>query len=640
MYALRSVLRIRPVRSVRSVLPISRNFGNSIGLFNQSNTAQPIPENPVATPKTSPPEVVSAPISKYSVDELAKSGKFDKTIIDALKAANFRNLTPVQETSLIPILEENGLVVRAKTGTGKTLAFVVPTLQATLSSFNRNSRGVSTLVIAPTRDLALQIETEYKKVISNLPRNLKQNADIIVLTGGKKTRINVKNPPSIVVGTPGRLLDQLSNPNVARLFKDLKYRVYDEADRLLDVGFEQTLSEIDQILVAASRDKFKSILFSATIDSDVDSFAREHIDENYKYINCVNENEPEAHENIHQSLISCTDSVDTYATSFSYIANHLQHKAPFKCMVFLPTVTSTEWFYQSLVRGIDNGLFEVRPSNVVRLHGQRSQAARDNTVRHFRNMKSGIMVCTDVAARGLDFNDVTHVIQLTPSVSVADYIHKVGRTARAGKEGKAILFLTKNEQRYATILKKERGVKFEEVINSEDIEKAHATIFDQVRIDEEEIEQFITTYLSFQSQVTQKHRLDRHKSIADTMELYRALLGQPDKTMQVSYKYATEVLKLDHTLGDLYFNIPGGLSRGGGGNRKSKRDFFGAGRNSYSPRYNDRNDRGGQRGSRNSGRPSYGGSYASSYNKPNYSKNSGGSKNYRRNDRNNYDDSY
>lgn len=628
MNTLRSVLRIRPARSLAIAFPVGRSLHASAIRWNQVSNPQPVATSNVEINTEQAPQTTE--VASVGVDELASSGKFDKSIILALKAAKFLNLTPVQQKSLVPILEEDGIVVRAKTGTGKTLAFVVPTLQTSLEVFDRRRKGVSTLVIAPTRDLALQIESEYKKVISKLPRSLQQNADILVLTGGKRTSINVRDPPSIVVATPGRLLDQLSNPKKAAVFKNLKYRVYDEADRLLDVGFEQTLGDIDDILVQNAPDGFKSILFSATIDADVDSFARQHISENYKYINCVSEHEPEAHENIHQSLITCKDSTDVFKTSFSYIANHLQHKVPFKCMVFLPTVASTEWFYQSLVRGVDNGVFDARPLSFVRLHGKRTQSARDKVVGQFRRMQSGIMVCTDVAARGLDFNDVTHVMQLTPSVSVADYIHKVGRTARAGKEGKAILFLTKNEMKYSTILRKERGVNFEEVIEAEDIEKPHEDILDLVRINEEEIELFISTYLSFQTQVAQKHRFDSHRAIVDIMELYRTILSQPDATMQISYKYATEILRLDYTLSDKYFNVPGGLHRGGGGSRKSKRDFFGAGRSSYSPRFNDNNSSGNK-----FRKPGYRGSSGSDYSKTRFNdykpdRNSG--EGYRRND--------
>lgn len=533
--------------------------------------------------------------------ELAKTGHVHKSILSAITRANFKTLTPVQDKSLVPILEEEkGVVCRAKTGTGKTLAFVIPTLQCALENIelSRDSKGkVQALVIAPTRDLALQIENEYKKILQYMPHKFKNKLRIEVHMGGRKTRTG-SVAPAIVIATPGRLNDNLHNSRFADMFSDLKYRVYDEADRLLDEGFSITLDDIDRRLkdvreMLESTSTFKSVLFSATVDKTVSNFARSVIGEEYKFINCVDENEPEAHENIEQTLIKTNNVGESFNAALSFIINNMTNNG-FKAMVFLPTITATDWFYSMLMNARDRELYDTRQtrklgSKILRLHGKMSQTARDRTVRDYRRLSHGILVCTDVAARGLDFSDVSDVVQMGPSSEVADYIHKIGRTARAGASGKSILFLSSLEKNYIKALQTKRGVKFAHEIKHEAAE-ADRKLVAEIGSHAEDVESFIPAFLGFYKQIGSAYKISERDSLAQIMDYYRFLLGDSEAKLSVGKGFVRHVLNIPPREASLYFEVPGGFNFSAtNNNRSSKRTFMDTsdrrGRN-----FNSRND--------------------------------------------------
>jgi len=518
-------------------------------------------------------------------DGLAKTGLVHKDILKALNLAKFKTLTPVQEKSLVPILKENGVVCRAKTGTGKTLAFVIPTLQCALENFDptRGARGkVHALVIAPTRDLALQIESEYKKIIQNMPNQAKNKVRIEVHMGGRKTKPS-NFAPAIVIATPGRLNDNLSKSRFANMFTDLKYRVYDEADRLLDEGFSVTLDDIDNQLkqvrsmATITNASFKSVLFSATVDKSVSNFAKSVMGEDYKFINCVDENEPEAHENIEQTLVKTNTIGESFNGALAYIINNMSNSG-FKAMVFLPTVTATDWFYSMLMNAKDKDMYDTQKtrkygSKILRLHGKMSQAARDRTVRDYRRLSHGILVCTDVAARGLDFSDVSDVVQMGPSSEVADYIHKIGRTARAGASGRSILFLSSAEKNYSKALQSKRGVQFKHEIKYETAEE-DGELVKQIGADVEDVESFIPTFLGFYKQVGSAYRIAQHDSLSQIIDYYRFLINDPEAKLSVGKGFLRNVISVPPRDASLYFDVPGGFNFSTTNNRSAKRTFM------------------------------------------------------------------
>lgn len=534
-----------------------------------------------------------APVIIKNLEDLKLTKRVDNLVIEALGRAGFNDFTPVQSQALIPIIDEpKGIVVRAQTGTGKTLTFIIPTLNLVTEEVTKlrpgeYSKSASTLVIAPTRDLAMQIEAEYKKVWSRMDSKWRLKISIDLMIGGHRSKVNAHRPPSVIVATPGRLLANLKEPRFERAMSNIKYRVYDEADRLLDDGFKDELDSIDEILRDAHEKYhpdtpgFKSILFSATVDQSVSRFAKSQIGNDYTYINCVSKEDGEAHKNIHQVLVKTPDISGSWNGALEYIFEGFG-KPGFKSIVFLPTVFSVDLFYQALKSAQQKRLLpraEGRSPVILRLHGKMTQSARDRLVRSFREAKDGVFVSTDVAARGLDFNDVSDVIQVAPSSEPADYTHKVGRTARAGAKGKATLFLAQNQMKYKSILEKDRGIVFAEEKELADSETNYeGGAFSHVEVDEDLAREFITSFLSAQKQLDSKYRSNYERTMAESMTFYRQLTKDPEARLRVSATFVKKAYGVEpHRVSDI-FEITGLSSYEGsrnmGNNRSYKRNTF------------------------------------------------------------------
>ncbi|EGW30951.1 uncharacterized protein SPAPADRAFT_52142 [Spathaspora passalidarum NRRL Y-27907] len=547
-------------------------------------------------------------------------GKVSASIIESLKRNNFNTLTPIQQLSLLPLLKtEKGMVCRAKTGTGKTLTFIIPTLESAIA---RKTPGVDTLVVAPTRDLAQQIFEEYLKVISKLPAKVRKPR-VALITGGRSGRINLRDPEAIVIATPGRLAADLDNRSAAELFDSLSFRVYDEADRLLDIGFEPTLDSIhDSIMrVRANPDKpLKSLLFSATIDDCMTNFAVKHINPKYDYINTVADDEPNVHENIHQILVECEDAIDKYQTAISYIADAVQEEH-FRGIVFLPTKTSVDWLEDYLKQISQAGIASERrlfghkgEAQLLKIHGGMTVSRRENALRMFKNCPKGLLIATDVVARGIDVKEVTHVFQFGVSDDPLDYVHKVGRTGRAGKTGKAVTFLTTSERPYTNTLARRAQVSFKEMIKSSEI---HQYDIYKVQADYEETKEFMLPNFSFLIQTCDKYRLNLNKLVEENMEFFRRVTGEADAKIRLSGFMKGSLKRVSRDISDEYFvgggggsaggYRDGGYSRGGGynsGRQGSYGNYTRSDRGGYNNRGGDRgyNNRGGyNRGDRGSG---------------------------------------
>lgn len=587
----------------------ARLFSTTLRRLNASTDTQaPHNGDPIATAEQSS-KPIAVPFS--SLKDLTK---LDRSIYSGLKQRKLDTMTVVQERAIVPMMKtETGIVVRAKTGTGKTLAFAIPCIQAALENTKQTMKGhAQALIVAPTRDLALQIEAEFKKITLQQSRSVQRKNEIKILIGGRRNDINPRSTPAIIIATPGRLEAILRNPKMLPMFSDLKFRVYDEADRLLDQGFAPTLEVIEERLQEARQDALepnltlRTALFSATVDDAVTLFAQDTIGNDYEYINCVEKDAEESHENIHQGIVRTKTIKDSFEASFSYILDHMNDK-DFKAIVFLPTVTGTEYYFRLLQAAKDENLNDIHTkgrkygSRILRLHGKMSQAARDRTVRDFRRISHGVLVCTDVAARGLDFNDVSHVIQMCPSSTVADYIHKIGRTARAGARGKARIFISEPEMKFINTLQRERGIKFKD-----DVEYVQdpntAQHFQRLGASEPEaLEEFLKTFLGFASSVTGVYNFNKKKIIDESFALYRHILNDPSAKLRIGRLFVTEVLRLPGHEAAQYFDVPGGFDTRSSNDRRSKRTFMGD--------RGFRSDRGGYgKRDRNSGpRHSYGG---------------------------------
>ena len=342
----------------------------------------------------------------------------------------FDDMTPVQAASIDPILKGGDCLVQAKTGTGKTLAFLIPAIQKMMPVKNN---GVKILVITPTRELAQQILKEAENLTANT--NFKTR---LAIGGTNKTTewSKIERGCDILVATPGRLLDHLADSDLGDRLQALQTLVLDEGDRLLDMGF---LPDLKRICSSLPVDR-QGLLFSATMPDHVEKVTKTVLKAHHEFISTVPKGEI-IHDRVPQTLIEVPTFSDT-APALLALMNTI---IPTKTIIFAPTAALADW-YSSLI-----------PSLV--LHSRHSQSKRTTITNQFKEMSSGVLVATDIIARGLDFPDITHVIQVGVPADRESYIHRLGRTARAGKDGSGILLLTGHETWFSTHILKD--IKFD-----------------------------------------------------------------------------------------------------------------------------------------------------------------------------------
>lgn len=497
-------------------------------------TSSTLSEQTDAKEEVAEKALVTKESDQITLDDFLEDERFNKSLRKAVQSLGFERFTPVQERGILPFMSENGVVCKAKTGTGKTLSFVIPLMNKCLEQLKAEKRrsSVRGLIIAPTRDLARQIYEDIMKLCNYSP-DLKRKVSVALWCGGTQRQNNNRSAkPNIVVGTPGRILDNLGSKG--RDFADLEYRVFDEADRLLDQGFEDTLYDIDDALQQLRNptiSPLKNTLFSATVDDTVIKFARAQIGEEFKYINCVSHKEAESHKAIHQELVK----TESFQDSFCGAISHILEKLPtpnYKAILFLPTKVFCESTYDML-RNL------TRSRNIYRLHGDLSQARRDRTTADFKKAKSGILICTDVAARGMDFKNITEVVQVGGSRDLSDYVHKIGRTGRAGALGSAKLYLSSPEMPFANLLKRKMGIEFSETteLGPQEVEP----IFERVSVHPDDVENQIGSLMGAQKSIADTYRLDKHEIVKDVVDLYRLMIGDPSAKYFMSSKKFTTI---------------------------------------------------------------------------------------------------
>ncbi|WP_010278289.1 DEAD/DEAH box helicase [Paenibacillus senegalensis] len=336
--------------------------------------------------------------------------------------------TEIQERCIPPLLHGHDVIGRAQTGTGKTLAFVLPILQRL-----RPDQGeVQALIVAPTRELALQITAEIKKVTAD-----SEDCRVLAVYGGQdveKQMRQLKNQVQLVVGTPGRLLDHLRRGtlNLGRL----SMLVLDEADQMLHIGF---LNEVEAILDATPSSR-QTMLFSATMPQQVQRLAEQYMN-NPQTIR-VQENQITVQQT-KQIAVETTDR-----GKLSALTQLLDRYRPYLAVVFCRTKRRASKLNEQLQEaGYDSD----------ELHGDLSQAKREQVMKRFREAKLQVLVATDVAARGLDVEGVTHVFNYDMPLDTESYIHRVGRTGRAGGDGLAVTLVTPRDN--AQLAKIEEGIR-------------------------------------------------------------------------------------------------------------------------------------------------------------------------------------
>lgn len=350
----------------------------------------------------------------------------------ALADMGFTTMTPVQAKAIPPLLAGKDVLGAARTGSGKTLAFLIPAVELLHRMKFKPRNGTGIIIVSPTRELALQIFG----VAKDLMAHHSQTFGIVI--GGANRRAEaekLEKGVNLIVATPGRLLDHLENTK-GFVFRNLKALVIDEADRILEIGFEEEMKKIIKIL---PNDDRQSMLFSATQTTKVQDLARISLRPGPLHVDVDKEEATSTVSTLSQGYVVCS-SDRRFLLLFTFLKKNLKKKI----IVFFSSCNSVK-YHGELLNYID--------VPVLDLHGKQKQQKRTNTFFEFINAESGILLCTDVAARGLDIPRVDWIIQFDPPDDPRDYIHRVGRTARAGKVGKSLMFLLGSELGFLRYLK-------------------------------------------------------------------------------------------------------------------------------------------------------------------------------------------
>ena len=362
----------------------------------------------------------------------------NKEILDAVKAKNYEIPTPVQAQAIPVALDKKDLLVSAQTGTGKTAAFVLPMLQRLgHDKKNAGKHQLRGLILVPTRELAMQVGESVVEYGKNLPFTS------VNLYGGKKIGVEVKHLEKgvdIIVATPGRLVEHIQQGSVK--LDNINFFVLDEADRMLDMGFINEIRAIGEVMPKGRQ----TFMFSATFTPKVVNLGKSLL-RKPKIIEVARQNKTA--ETIEQKVhfVNSDNKMDL----LSYMIGSKNFK---QVLVFTRTKDGTDNIAKELTEA---GL----PATAI--HGDITQAKRTKALAQFKEGKFRVLVATDVAGRGLDIKDMDYVINYElPSVP-EDYVHRIGRTGRAGKKGLAISLVSAYDVAYLFEIEKLIGLKMEEI---------------------------------------------------------------------------------------------------------------------------------------------------------------------------------
>lgn len=338
-------------------------------------------------------------------------------LVQSLERSRITVPTPIQEQSIPLAMQGHDLLASAQTGTGKTIAYLLPLVTNLLDS----ARGAA-LILAPTRELADQIRNALQMLLGRKS----SQSDIALLIGGApifKQFMALKRHPRFIIGTPGRINDHLSRGTLN--LRETRFLILDETDRMLDMGFSEDLDKIVKHLPTERQ----TLMFSATMPANIVKLSQKYLN-NPKHVAIGETTQPAA--KIQQKMLQ-TSSGDKYTN----LLRELDEREG-SVIIFVKTKISAAHLADKLKR---------QNHSADAIHGDLKQRKREEVIRSFRNNKNRIMVATDIAARGLDIPHIKHVINYDLPQCAEDYIHRIGRTGRAGMEGFAISFVSPGENR-------------------------------------------------------------------------------------------------------------------------------------------------------------------------------------------------
>ncbi len=361
--------------------------------------------------------------------ECFKNLGVSEPVMKSLYDEKFESPSEIQEKSIPLILARKDVIAGSATGSGKTLAFATGIIQS-----SEKGKGLQALVLVPTRELAEQVAKALSKFSRYMPLG------IIAVYGGVgiNPQIQGLRTADVVVGTPGRILDHIAR-NTIKLGR-VKTLVLDEADRMFDMGFKD---DVERIIRKCPQER-QTLLFSATITKDVVRLSRNHM-KNPLQVSATSFVDPKK---LHQTYYDVGEDM-----KFSLLVHLLKHENSNLVMVFCNTKRNTDKVAKNL---------RFADVDAMAIHGGLPQGKRNNIMEKFHSGKACILVCTDVAARGLDIQDVSHVYNYDIPRESKQYIHRIGRTARAGAEGKAINILSNKDYDNFSQVMKENNVEIME----------------------------------------------------------------------------------------------------------------------------------------------------------------------------------
>jgi ATP-dependent RNA helicase RhlE len=348
-----------------------------------------------------------------------------KSLLDAVEQEGYEQPTPIQEQAIPPILEGRDVLGCAQTGTGKTAAFALPILHHLTSNPapHHARRSIRTLVLTPTRELAAQVAESFV----TYGRNTRSRT--VVIFGGVGQRPQeqaLKRGPQILVATPGRLLD-LINQRIISL-ADIEIFVLDEADRMLDMGFIHDIRKVVALLPRARQ----SLFFSATMPDEIRKLADTILREDPVFVAVAR---PASTVDLIQQHLCFVEKKE----KVELLIHFLQQPSVSRALVFSRTKHGADKIVRRLKRAGINGLA---------IHGNKSQGARTRALDGFKSGETPVLVATDIAARGIDVEDISHVFNFDLPNEPETYVHRIGRTGRAGTSGIAIAFCMEDERPY------------------------------------------------------------------------------------------------------------------------------------------------------------------------------------------------
>lgn len=466
-------------------------------------------------------------------------------VVNAVKDLGFENPTPIQEQSIPVLLEgNNDFVGLAQTGTGKTAAFGLPLLE--LIDFKSNKPQA--LILCPTRELCLQIANDIKNFSKNTP-----GANVVAVYGGanimqqlREIRIGVQ----IVVATPGRMLDIIGRKAID--FSNVKYVVLDEADEMLNMGFQEDINDI----LSTTPDDKKTWLFSATMPPEVRRIAKNYMDSPVE-LTMGTKNTGNVNIDHEYYVVRARDK-------YAALKRIVDFNPEIFAVVFCKTKLDTQDVAEHLIK---DGY------NADSLHGDLSQQQRDKVMKRFRERNMQLLIATDVAARGIDVNNVTHVINYSLPDEIESYTHRSGRTGRAGKTGISICIINSKEIGKIRQIERIIGKKFTKAEVPTGFDVCEKQLFGlihkvhNVEVNEEQIEQYLPRIMNELSDMSKEDLIKRFASLEfnQFLEYYK---NAPDlnasadergergeRTMRSSEGYTRLFINLgsvdDFTRGDL-----------------------------------------------------------------------------------------